>query len=348
MKVAHIISSMKIGGAQRLLSDILPIISESVDCTLIVFEDVDSDFSRFLRSSGITIKSIDTNFRSPKAIFKIRGFIRDFDIVHVHLFPALYWVAIASVGLSCKLVYTEHSTSNGRRGKWFLKGLEKCIYRKYKRIIAISEQTKDSLLLWIGRNFSDNIVVCPNGINLATYQIKPKIDYSHFSLIMVSRFVLAKDQDTVIRAMQMVDDSIKLYFVGDGERISVCKELTKELNLDDRIFFLGSRSDIPQLVSSADVGIQSSNWEGFGLTAVELMAAGKPVIASDVEGLRQVVEGAGMLFHRGNAEELASKIMDVYQNKVLYNELSQKSIERSKQFDIHKTASNYLEVYNKI
>lgn len=337
---------MKIGGAQRLIADLLPILNEQEDCTLLVFQDVDNIFTRQLMSKGVEILSLNMPLHSPLSIFRLRRAIKGYDIVHVHLFPLLYWAAIASIGLKCKLLYTEHSTSNKRRGKWYLKPIECMIYKRYKKILAISEQTKTALIAWLGKTFSQRIIVCKNGVDLTPFRERNnRQTHTDFKLMMVSRFVPAKDQDTVIRALTRLPDRVTVTFVGDGERLDSCKQLTKSLNLMDRVSFLGARSDIPQLLSQADVGIQSSHWEGFGLTAVEIMAAGKPVIASEVDGLKQVVEGAGLLFKQGNDYDLAAKIIRLFSDRQLYEEVAERCSLRSKQFDICKTADEYLSVY---
>ena len=68
----------------------------------------------------------------------------------------------------------------------------------------------------------------------------------------------------------------------------------------------------------------SSHWEGFGLAAVEGMAAKKPVVASDVDGLKQIVDGAGLIFKVGNAIDLSKKILDIYSTPEKYKLIADK------------------------
>lgn len=344
MKILHVINSMEIGGAQRLLSELLPFQSEKEDVTLLVFKRLNNEFEKKIIEAGIPIISLDeNNFYNPAIIIRMRRILRNFSIIHVHLFPSLYLAATAAVGLDVKLVYTEHSTSNSRRNKPVLRPIERYIYRRYSRIISISQQTQEALAAWIGED-SGRFVVINNGVNLQcfTSQTKPVIPDS---IIMVSRFAPSKDQETLIRALTRLDTRVILRLVGDGETLGRCMLLAIEEGVSDRIEFLGSRQDIPELVAESYIGVQSSNWEGFGLTAVELMAAGKPVIASDVDGLKQIVEGAGEIFHKGNFEELAHKISRLLDNKDYYNIVAQKCKERSKLYDINKMAQSYINLY---
>ena len=345
MKILHVITSLEIGGAQRLLVDLLPLQATTTsDVSLLVYNWVDNEFENTIKRAGINIISLNEhNFHNPNIIFRLRKILKNYDIVHTHLFPSIYWVSLAARGLKVKLVYTEHSTSNLRRTKWYFRPIERFMYNRFDRIISISQQTQDALTSWL-RQCDERFVVICNGVNTqkfasVTSSVIPK------SLIMVSRFASSKDQETVIRAMKHMDNEVFLYLVGDGDNRAHCEALAKELSVSDRVQFLGSRSDIPELVASSYIGIQSSNWEGFGLTAVELMAAGKPIIASDVDGLKQVVEGAGLIFKRGDSEDLAMKISLLLNDSDYYDIVSRKCLERSLLYDINVMAKKYNDTY---
>ena len=347
MKILHVISSLEIGGAQKLLVDLLPMQAASEDVTLLVYRRVNNDFERTLEDIGIKIIYLNEyNLYNPKIIFHLRRIFKDFDIVHSHLFPTIYWASLAARGLNIKLVYTEHSTTNFRRNKWYFRHIERWIYNKYDIIISISQQTQDALISWLGQKDA-RFVVINNGVNTQRFSsvhvpIIPK------SLIMVSRFATSKDQETVIRAMQYIDKNATLRFIGDGENRRFCEKLTNDLGLSARIQFLGSRSDIEELAASSYIGIQSSNWEGFGLTAVELMAAGKPVIATNVAGLKQVVEGAGEIFNLGDALELATKVNYLLADANYYQVLSQRCKLRAMEYDITIMSDNYMKLYKSL
>lgn len=346
MRLLHVITSLEIGGAQRLLSGLLPLQkSQGLDVTLLVYERVDNAFTKQIEEAGVPILSLDEhNFKSPKNIFRLRKVFKDYDIVHVHLFPSSYWSAFASIGLrKTKLVWTEHSTSNGRRGKWYFRLIEKFVYGRYKKLISISQQTQDALQDWL-QSQDDRFVVINNGVDTKAFaSIKRSIIPK--SLIMVSRFASSKDQETVIRAMRLIDKEASLRFLGDGENLEHCKAVAKECGVEDIVQFLGARSDVAELIAESCIGIQSSNWEGFGLTAVELMSCGKPVIATNVDGLKHVVEGAGLIFNKKDTDTLAGLVNGLLQDDAYYQEISKKCKERASQYDISIMAEAYLIEY---
>lgn len=348
MKVLHVISSLEIGGAQRLLSDLLPIQKQqSVDVSLLVLKSEKNDFNKKVLEAGVPIISLEArNFRNPFIAFKVRSIIKDYDIVHAHLVHALYICSLAARGLKTRLIYTEHSTSNNRRGKTYIRPIEKYIYGRYDKLISISQQTQDALQDWL-QTSDDRYIVINNGVDTKAFanihkEVIPK------SLIMVSRFASSKDQETVIRAMRELDDDVTLRLVGDGDNLEHCKQVANEIGVSNRVQFLGARSDVAELIAESYIGIQSSNWEGFGLTAVEIMAAGKPVIATDVDGLKQVVEDAGLLFSVGDVRMLSDYIKHILTDKDYYNSLSAASKKRASEYDITKTASKYVDLYQRV
>lgn len=351
MRILHIIPSLEIGGAQRLLSDLLPLQKQNNVVKLLVLKRVDTGFQRSIEANGIEIIDLHfNNFRNPLIVNKLILYMKQCDIAHVHLFPTLYWVALAAYKCKkVKLVYTEHSTYNKRRKNTLFRPIERYIYSKYDKLICISQQVQDNLVNWLKVKQDDRrFVVIENGVNLAAFFPVTLIDGDKKQIIMVSRFAQMKDQETVIRAMVNVSEEAELILVGDGPNKEHCEEVVRSLELTDRVKFLGARGDIPELVAQAYIGVQSSFWEGFGLTAVELMAAHKPVVATNVNGLKQVVEGAGCLFEVGDTKVLAFHINEMLKSKSLYTTLATKCYERAKHYDINRMVARYQEIYDEL
>ena len=347
MRVLHVISSLGIGGAERLISDMLPQMKTAgVDVSLLVYRRLHNDFEKKLEDAGVAIISLEAKSNySPRIIFSLANAMKGFDIIHVHLFPALYQVAVANAFVHKILIYTEHNTTNRRRNRRLLRYIEKNIYSKYSHIVSVSDDVQENLMSWL--NIQDHrFSVIRNGIDLTSFNgVRIKGDYP-ITLLMISRFVPAKDQKTVIRAMQWIDKKAHVVFVGVGDTKKSCEELARKIGVAERCHFVGSQSDIYNYISKADIGILSSHWEGLPISSLEMMAGGLPVIASDVEGLRQVVDGAGVLFKEGDDHELADIINKMIEDKEYYDSVASRCQKRACTYDIGSTASEYVRLYD--
>lgn len=351
MKILHVITNLDTGGAEKLLVDLLPLLKKDSDVELVLFQGRETPFLQALREAGIRIHSFSEakSVYHPSHILKLIKLTKRVDVVHTHNTSCQLFGAVASLFCKAKLCTTEHTTTSHHRVWWFAP-IEKWMYSRYSHVICISDATRETMLAAAGANAPEASVIC-NGIDVAKYQnARPCDDLQHDGTIitMVGRWSYQKDQATIIRALAKLPNDYKLWLAGYGETEATLKALAAELKVSDRVKFLGLRTDVPNLLKASDIVVQSSHIEGFGLAAVEGMAAGKPVIASNVEGLAQVVEGAGVLFPHEDAEALAKTIEQVCTNKELYNELVQKGFARAMQYDISTMAKGYMDVYKKI
>jgi len=148
--------------------------------------------------------------------------------------------------------------------------------------------------------------------------------------------------------MQRLPENIHLLLVGEGPLRMYNEELSKDLVVKDRVHFLGFRNDIERILKTSDIIIQSSNWEGFGLVAVEGMAVGKPVIVSDVSGLKDIVNCESMLFERQNSNELTERIKCLLYNQSCYENNVQNGLQRAGVFNIDRMIERYIKEYKKL
>ena len=357
MNVLHIINELNdsIGGAEQLLLGSLPFYQTQLGkIDVLVLRDIDSFWQRKLQQeiSGRLITLSKISLYNPILVLKLIPYFKNYDIVHVHLFPSLYWVGLAKwlSQSNVLLIYTEHSTNNKRRNNPLLRIMDKYIYSKYDKIVCVSplaeKKLKDHL-----RSNNDKTLTIKNGIDL--FRIKnakqsDTLEGGEIKIMMVARFHYPKDHLTLIKSLLYLSEKIHLYFAGEGDLLEKCKLFTKSLSLQDRVHFLGFRNDIPSLLKTASIIVISSAYEGLSLASIEAMACGKPFIASDVEGLREIVEGAGVLFKFGDEKDLASKIQVLLDDPIYYNQIVEKCIERTMDYDIRKMVNNYIDVYHRL
>lgn len=352
MKILTIINSLGTGGAEKLIADMLPHFKEKGHTSdlLLLSNDVNSIFTPQVERMGIKIIYSPHSMYSFKNILFIRRLLKGYDIGHVHLFPAQYWTALTFC--STPIVITEHCTTNRRRSNIFFWPIERITYGRFKKIVTISEKAQATLKSWLKLS-KNKFQVIHNGINLDVfYNAKSKmiegIPINSKKVIMIGRFNPTKDQPTAIKAMSLLPDNYHLLLVGDGTLKEDCEELSKRINVSDRVHFLGKRSDIPELLKSCDLNLISSHSEGLSISSLEALASGKPLICSNVPGLREINSDIGLMFEDNNFKELSEQIHRIINDKELYNKVVEKSLEKVASYSILKTAENHIELYQSI
>lgn len=366
MKILHVINNLGSGGAEKLIEDTLPLINQysDVKIELLILTGNNNVFDEKLKNSGINIYNLESmNIYNPINIFKIRKFLKNnsYDLIHIHLFPTFYWVTIANMlnfRNKIPLVMTEHSTYNRRRKYKFFKIFDKFIYNQIDKVISISKDTQLNLKKWLDINKDDNkFEIINNGIN--TKKFKNAKSYKKNDLLngyssgdilitMVGRFSEQKDQKTLIKATNHLPNEFNLILIGEGNLKSDCEKLVEDLKMNDRVHFLGFRKDVERIMKTSDIIVLSSNWEGFGLVAVEGMAAGKPLIASNVSGLRNIVKNAGLLFEPKNAKQLTKLIKNLSEDQKFYDKISEKCLNRAESYDLKNMIDKQIDLYKNL
>ncbi|PKA84356.1 glycosyltransferase involved in cell wall biosynthesis [Ulvibacter sp. MAR_2010_11] len=358
MKVLQVINSLGTGGAEKLILDSIPYYLEhGITMDVLLLNGEEHPFLLKLKlQPGISIYSLgEGTVYNPFHIFKIAKYINRYDLVHVHLFPALYWVALAKMIRFCKtpLIFTEHNTSNRRRGTIF-RWIDRLIYRKYSKIVTIASEVDTKLKSHL-RFPNSKFELIQNGVNLKNIQKAKPYNPSEFGMqpdckivIQVSSFTPQKDQKTLIKAISHVKVPIHLFLVGTGELVAACQSLVASSNLNDSVTFLGVRMDVPELLKTADIVVLSSNYEGLSLSSLEGMASGKPFVASDVPGLTEIVTGAGILFPKGDDVQLANTITSLCNNEMFAMETAKNCEKRASEYDIKEMVKKYVNLYSKI
>ena len=248
----------------------------------------------------------------------LRRTVRPGDVVHGHLFPTLFYLAaLRRMGalaaphwtgaltapcrmgaLATPLVYTEHNTQNRRRTLLGGRTLDAALYGAVDGVVAISEGVRDALLAWCP-SLAGRTHVIANGVPLPPPAPDRCGPVRH--VVSVGHLTPQKNYGAAIEAMAAVmaqnplAHTIHYTIAGEGSERERLARLIAQKGLQSRIRLLGAVSDPAPLYGAADVFFMPSLFEGFGLAAVEAMAAGLPVISADVPGLREVVpDGAGI------------------------------------------------------
>lgn len=354
MKILQVITSMHIGGAEKLITEIAPLLrNKGYEVDVLLFDGTNTAFKEVLKNAGIKILEFSHggSVYNPLYIVRLISLLRKYDIIHTHNTAPQLFVAVSSMVCSVVLVTTEHTTSNRRRGwKWY-RLIDRWMYNRYRSIICISDAAEENLKKYLGKCHA-HVITIYNGISISHFiNAKPEETLrlqaaSRFVVVMVAGFRYQKDQDTLIKAFEFLPkNKYELWLVGDGERRDVLEQMVEERDLKDNVRFLGVRNDIPQILKAADIVVMSSHFEGLSLSSIEGMAVGKPFLASEVDGLKEITIDAGVLFAHGDAQQLAKEIVLLMSDEEYYRTVADKCLERAEKYDISKMVDEYEKEY---
>lgn len=237
------------------------------------------------------------------------------DVIHGHSAKAGFLARLAAVGTARarRCVFTPHGWSfwaaEGRSRQLYL-GLERAAAHWCAAIVAVGEFERDAGLdAGIGR--PAQYVVIPNGIDVDRFALARRPVPGR--VVMVGRLAPPKRPDLAVEAITRVrrdHPGAELHLVGDGPGRADLERLVARLGAQEAVRLLGTRPDVPAILSEASVVLLASDYEGAPLSLLEGMAAGAPVVASRVAGIPElVVDGeSGLLVEPGSAAALAAAL----------------------------------------
>jgi glycosyltransferase involved in cell wall biosynthesis len=189
--------------------------------------------------------------------------------------------------------------------------------------VTIAEEVSASFLRTYGY---PEAALIPNAIDVERYS-RPQvtrrewreqngIELDAFAYLCVARFSEQKDHATLLRAFAHGPAQLanaRLLLAGDGELRAQTEALARELKIESRVTFLGRRSDMPETLGAADAFALGSRWEGNPLSVMEAMAAGKPVVATSVGAIPELVRHGtdGLLSAAGDVDGLAQSMVRI-------------------------------------
>lgn len=349
MKIVHAIFTFMTGGSETMLADIVNRQCEENSISLIIVKDlVNNDLLKSIDSRVnvfVLGQKGDSKLHFFSIFAKINAIVATIhpDVIHCHdntLFPFF-------IRWKRKTCITVHNV--------FLPIL---FLKQYRKVFAISKAVQSD----VRQRAKINSQVVYNGIEIAEY--KPRITYSldageEFKIVQLSRlYPQQKGQHIAIEAIHLLKQQYpeikaRLYFIGEGDALSELQTVAEHYHLQNEIVFKGQvdRSWIKNYLHDYHLLIQPSLFEGFGLTVIEGFACGLPVIASNLDGPKEIIEylKAGLLAEPNNAQDLAGKILEVY-NAYLHNNIPETNYltmdkDQLKIFDVQTTAQTYLENY---
>ena len=337
--IVHCVPALHVGGVNRALLSALEVLAGGPNHhVLCVLGDTLAMAPEF-EAHGIEVVSLGHTGKATtvRTVRRIRSLLRDrhADLLHTHLLLPRVLGGIAARTCRVPHVATVHSTqarefldpdASAARTRFVLSSQRAADERLVDRFIAVSESAA-AVLSEMRPRVADRIVVIHNGIDIAEFAPPPPevqhqlraalgIGPSDRIVLNVGRMVPAKNQlvlPSVMAGLLRSHPEARLLIVGRGKIQDEVAAAVRAADLGDRIELLGLRTDVPALLHLADVVLQTSTDEGFGIVLVEAMAAGTPVVASDIPAFREVVvaEEHALLVAPDDAEGFAAAVASV-------------------------------------
>ncbi|MGP8321376.1 MAG: glycosyltransferase family 4 protein [Methanosarcinaceae archaeon] len=294
----------------------------------------------------------------PMLPFKLLSTIDEDTIVHVHyiLNFSMDIAVIISKIKKAKIVVHVHIDPLPSGPLGFLNPTYKKLF--WRRILPLSDivicPTADYIDIVSDKYGvdSDKCVIIPSGIDTKKFSlIDENVDHTEVTdLLFVGRLSKQKNIPMLLSTLKLIQDKydLTLHIVGDGEERLAIRSMIKKEKLRNVVLH-GRVSDmkLKKLYQSSDIFILTSHQESFGIVLIEAMASGLPVVASDIIGVRNVVEDSGLLV-KPTSENFASAIIKLIEDDGLRRNLIRKGKEKVKDYDWGEIIEEVIGAYKKV
>lgn len=356
MKVLLLITRAELGGGQTHVLDLLRGFRERFDVELATGEE--GFLTEAAGRMGVRWHVLPNliqpmrPWQDTRALMECYRLIRDVrpDIVHTHTSKAGVIGRAAACLARVPSVFTAHTWcfAEATSWKWKLVGipLERIAARCASRIITVSDANR-RLALDHSIGGPEKFITVHNGIADCAFRAQPGSGNVP-RVVMVARFSEQKAQSLLIDAAAGIRPPFRLLLVGDGPTRPAVEAQVERCGLGHRVEFAGNRLDIPEILAASHVFALFTKWEGFPISILEAMRAGLPVVASDVNGVREeVVDGStGFTVPRDDVAAFRQRLELLLQDAPLRERMGAASRQRFEQeFTVDRMLQRVAEVY---
>lgn len=347
--IVHIIPTLRIGGAERLVVDICNgIVRDGYSATIVTFF-YDAPLAEELCTDVMHIVSRKRGKISIGFISELKKLLQSLrpDVVHTHLFGADVWGRIVAKKLNIPVVTTEHNVNKDEG--WVKHFIKRALRDRTDKYVAVSSCVSTYMQDFY-KILSKDITVIHPGIDTKKFQcILRKTNDTAPRILMLGRLTHQKGFDIGLRVLSQIKDrEWQCRIVGSGEDASMLQNIAKELGLIDRVIFESATRDVISEYAQADILLMPSRWEGFGMVAVEAMASGVFVVGSCIGGLEDSIKDThtGLLADPDNLQSFVNALMWSLDNDTERLMITKKARVVSSAFDITNMIEKYKNIYS--
>jgi glycosyltransferase involved in cell wall biosynthesis len=353
MRIAHLIGRVGLGGAERLVVNLLNALVDVRPTLVLTDRREGNDLLSELDSRVEVLRVPCRRSRLPRDVVRLAKALRSrkINVLHSHMYGASLNAALAArVGGIPVFVTSEHGR-NPWKTPWH-RWVERNVISRYADVrICVSDDIRE-VRRQSDRIPQDKLVVIPNGSQLGA----PGRDELHAvpEVLAVGRLIEAKDYPTLLQAASLLRDQGRrfvLKIVGDGPLRERLARESAAAKLDSHVEWLGSRRDVSVLMPACDVFVLSSVREGQPMVLLEAMSAARPIVATRVGGIPKTVNDGveALLVPPGNAAALAEAIGRLLDDRELARRLGEKARTRMREeFSIEAVAQAHLKLYSRL
>lgn len=369
IKIVYVITSTGVGGAEKILYHTIRGLDDNKYTVLLCTLKKKGIIAKELEKHGVNVHCVQLSEKegltgwlsSMIVLFRLFLFMREHrpTIIHSFLFRANILSRIAGYLTGVPVIISSIRVMGGEKGYFHL--IERVTSFMVDRYIAVSGSVK-RYIIQKSRVHDGKVSVIYNGIDVEgknSLQMKNvklpfDIETEDKLLVVVGRLHKQKGHSYLFHAISKVQNEvpkIKLLVVGEGEEENSLKYLAKSLDLTEQIIFAGLRHEIERILIMAEIFVLPSVWEGMPNALLEAMVAGKPVIATKVGGVPElVVHGeTGILVPPEDVDALANAIKDLLNDTSKAQKLGEAArTQVEKHFTISKTVEETENLYQKL
>lgn len=362
MKVAYFIGALNQGGAESLLLDICSRWKE-LPYDLVCLYRKNGNMTEAFQQTGARLFQVFQGKKNVRSFIRFRKMVVDegIDIVHSQMPSSTLLCALALLGTRVKIMTTFHGHSFAKTSgfyRWF-------VYNRSRKIVCVSQYQKQLYEQRWHLPRQNKLSLVYNGVDFSKFHFqKPregdeaKTIGKDMQFCMVGNFQGGRSPMVICKALERLKtENIKFYFIGrrvesEGWRYDECVDFCNSHGLEN-VFFLGGRGDVPELLRQMDGYVYSTESDTFGISVIEAMAVGLPVVVNDWAVMKEICTDGNnewVTFFRSNdVEDCAEKMADLIENIDAYKKKAGEiALQVRQKYSIEKHIDNLAKLYDEL